>query len=77
MERIRSSDEVIYTSSTIAEVQLAKMILKYLQVEFTTGASSRGETIHISPVDDEKFQKEVVDWEDAARAVHNSFRKFR
>lgn len=77
MERTRRADEIVYTSRTVGEVQLAKMILKFLNVNFTTGASVRGETIHISPDDDKKFQDEVIDWENTARYIHNSFRQFR
>lgn len=69
MERVRTSDDVVYVSNIPAELQLAKMILAYLKFEYQTGASNRGATIHITPAQDIKFKQEVLEWEKAAIGI--------
>lgn len=77
MERRELPNEVVYASTEMAEIDLAKKILNYLKIEFQVGASNRGSTLHIRTSDDAAFQKEVLQWEDAARGIHNSFRVCR
>lgn len=61
--------EVTYITRVPAEMQIIKMILAHLRIEFTVGISSYGPTVGVSPDNAKRFEEEAREWLEAIAAV--------
>lgn len=66
---VRTDGEVTYITRIPAEMQIIKMILAHLRIEFSVGISSDGSTVGVSLANAERFEEEAREWLEAIATV--------